>query len=211
MKISHQGHSCVLIEKEGTRILIDPGTFAFDVNGKKPSDFIDINAVLLTHEHRDHTEPEIIKEILSVNPDCSIYTNDSIAKILGDHQIKAAVVAVNESFSVGAINIKAIDCPHEKLPIPVPQSIGFLLDDQVLHPSDCLHPVLESNPKILLAPASAPWATANDVLDFVERIKPEVVMPIHDAVYRSPGLVQRLFVDVLRERGYTVETDTITT
>ena len=209
MKISHQGHSCVLIEKEGTRVLFDPGTFAFDVNNKKPVDFTEINALLLTHEHADHTEPEIIKQIMSVNPECTVYTNGSIANILANHQITATVVSPKQSVSVGPFNITAVDCPHEELPIPVPESIGFLIDDTVLHPSDCLHPTLTKNPKILLAPASAPWATANDVLDFVERMKPEIVMPIHDAVYRSPGLVQRLFVDILRERGYRVETDTI--
>src|SRR3989338_10715567 len=122
MLITHQGHSCVAIEKEGTKILIDPGKFAFDVNGKQPEDFIGIKAILLTHEHADHTDPEIIAKILAVNPECTIYTNASIVKILGEEGIVAQTLAPGSEATIGSLTVRAINCPHGALPVPVPES-----------------------------------------------------------------------------------------
>lgn len=209
-QITHHGHSCVSIEKEGTKILLDPGKFAFDVNGKQPEDFTGIGALLLTHEHADHTDPEIIAKIMAVNPGCVIYTNSSIIKILREKGIAAQILAPGSETVVGSMNVKAIDCPHGSLPVPVPESTGFLIDGIVLDPSDSLDPrPLPEGIRVLLAPACAPWMTANDAIAFVEKIKPEIVMPIHTAVWRYDYLVERLFVNVLREKGYRVETETI--
>ena len=211
MIITHHGHSCVAIEKEGTKILIDPGKFAFDVNGKQPEDFTGITAILLTHEHGDHTDPEIIAKILAVNPGCLIYTNNSIVKILGEKGVLAQTLAPGSEVVIGSLTARAIDCPHGSLPVPVPESTGFLIDGIILDPSDSLDPQpLPQGVKVLLAPACAPWMTANDAIAFVEKVKPEIVMPVHTAVFRYPSMIERLFVKVLKEKGYRVETETLT-
>lgn len=211
MHISHQGHSCVLIEKDEIQILLDPGTFAFDVNGKKPEDFTNIAAILLTHEHQDHTDPEILRRIIVTNPSCRVITNGSIKKILAEKNIESEIITFGQEITIGSLVIQGVDCPHGPLPVPVPESIGFLINGAVLHPSDSIEPRgLSVIPRVLLAPACAPWMTANDAIAFVEKIKPEIVMPIHDAVYRYPYMIERLFVNVLRERGYRVEQQSIT-
>ena len=50
MKLTHLGHACLLVETDGARLLIDPGTMsAFE-------DVRDLDAVLVTHQHPDHLD-----------------------------------------------------------------------------------------------------------------------------------------------------------
>ena len=53
MRITHLGHACLLLEMADTRVLVDPGTFADDLG-----DVRDLAAVLVTHRHPDHLDPE---------------------------------------------------------------------------------------------------------------------------------------------------------
>jgi L-ascorbate metabolism protein UlaG (beta-lactamase superfamily) len=51
MRIAHLGHSCLLVDIGGQRILIDPGGFSpgiVDVTG--------ISLILVTHQHADHID-----------------------------------------------------------------------------------------------------------------------------------------------------------
>lgn len=210
MRITHEGHSCVQIEKEGTKVLIDPGKFAFDVNGKQPEEFTDLAAILLTHEHGDHTDPEILTKILAVNSSCIVYANASIQSLLSQHAINVSVVHPDEVVMVGPFSVRGVKAPHEPLPVPVPESVGFLIDETVAHCGDSLHPVrLPEKIKMLCAPASAPWMNALQGIEFVEQVKPEIVMPIHTAVFRYPILIDRIFVTPLQEKGYRVEKESI--
>ena len=63
MRITHLGHACLLVEMADTRLLIDPGTFADDL-----SDVRDLSAVLVTHQHPDHLDPERLPALVAANP-----------------------------------------------------------------------------------------------------------------------------------------------
>ena len=53
MKITKFGHSCLLVEENGVRILFDPGSYSTAQNDVK-----NIDVVLITHEHSDHVLEE---------------------------------------------------------------------------------------------------------------------------------------------------------
>ncbi|PKQ22302.1 MAG: Zn-dependent hydrolase, partial [Actinobacteria bacterium HGW-Actinobacteria-5] len=53
MQITHLGHSAVLVEVDGRRILIDPGNFSGEWHG-----LTDLDVILVTHLHPDHIDPE---------------------------------------------------------------------------------------------------------------------------------------------------------
>lgn len=61
LKISKYIHSCVMLEEEGEKILIDPGVFSFVEGQVKAETFTGISAVLITHEHDDHISIKALK------------------------------------------------------------------------------------------------------------------------------------------------------
>ena len=84
MKISHLGHSCVLVEAAGARILIDPGD-----GSQAWHDLTDLDVILVTHRHPDHVDPAHIKDLVNANSSaicraeagacttCLLYTSDA--------------------------------------------------------------------------------------------------------------------------------------
>jgi L-ascorbate metabolism protein UlaG (beta-lactamase superfamily) len=53
MKITYYGHSCLLVEGNGKRVIIDPFLSGNPDSGIKPGE-VQVDAVILTHAHDDH-------------------------------------------------------------------------------------------------------------------------------------------------------------
>src|SRR5690606_31616920 len=53
MRIERLGHACLLVEGGDSRLLVDPGGFSTAWH-----DLEDVDAVLITHQHADHVDPE---------------------------------------------------------------------------------------------------------------------------------------------------------
>ncbi len=62
MKLTLFGHSYILIETKGKRILVDPGKLLFDESLIK-NDWANIDILLVTHKHGDHCFTDAIKQI----------------------------------------------------------------------------------------------------------------------------------------------------
>ena len=67
MRITHLGHACLLVEMADTRLLIDPGTFADGL-----ADVRDLDAVIVTHQHPDHLDPERLPGIAAASPEAVV-------------------------------------------------------------------------------------------------------------------------------------------
>lgn len=75
MKLTYHGHSCVLVEANGKRVIIDP----FLNNNPKATikaEDVQVDAVLLTHAHFDHTADALS---IALANDCPIITNYELA------------------------------------------------------------------------------------------------------------------------------------
>lgn len=178
-------HSCFLIEKNGGRILIDPGGLTFVEKKVKPGDFSNISAILISHNHFDHYDANAIKIVLRNNPKCKIFTNQSTVETLEKEGIRAEVFA-DGMLEIQGFSVKAINAPHEPLPIPIPDNTAFLVDDLFLHTGDSLsRALLEHKAKVLALPISAPWLTMPQALEFVLEYKPEYVLPAHDGYIKD--------------------------
>lgn len=183
MRITKFGHACVRIEHEGTSLVLDPGVFT----DREALDGAD--AILITHEHPDHYLPDHLKAV-----DAPVWTIDAVAaKIREDAPElfeRTTVVAPGESFDVG-VPVTAVGELHAVIHPELPRfhNSGFLFtlgEQKVFHPGDALTgPGADID--VLLAPASAPWARASELVDFMREVKAPTNIAIHDRIYSEAG------------------------
>lgn len=76
VELTKFGHACVRLEKDGRRLVVDPG----GLTGPEALDGAD--AVLVTHEHFDHFSEELLRRAAAARPGLRIWTNSSVAKRL---------------------------------------------------------------------------------------------------------------------------------
>lgn len=181
MNITRYIQSCLLIEEDGTRILIDPSG-----QEKESSDkFGQLNAVLYTHEHADHFDPGLAKQFLDKN--IPVYANASTAKQIDGNP---NVVEDGIEFSVGSIKIKAIELPHCLMPdgSEGPQNTGYLINNRFLDPGDSTE--LEGlQVENLALPITGPDISMKDAFLFAKQLDAQNVIPVHyDVIGANPDV-----------------------
>ena len=82
MQITHFGHSCLLVEIDGTKVLFDPGNFSHGFDG-----IDDLDAILITHQHPDHCDVAKLPELVAANPDAILYADPQTTKQLNDDDV----------------------------------------------------------------------------------------------------------------------------
>lgn len=190
MKLTKFVHSCLLIETPDRVGIIDPGNFSWD------SGLFDINKlerlddVVITHEHQDHMSIPFIQALVTKFPDVSIITTESAVAQLKQAGILNATVQSTESVEL----FKADHEPLEPL-TTAPSNTGIHYLDQLTHPGDCHH--FDTCKRILALPMTAPWGTIPRATALAIKLKPEIVIPIHDWHYRDEARL--LFYDRLAE------------
>ncbi len=170
-------HSCILIEEQGVKILIDPGTWVFLEKFAKPEDFANVDIVLVTHEHQDHYDPQALKVICKNG--ARLITNTSLAAKMKAEGLSAEILTAGKTMMVKGISIRGTRNPHGLLPIPIPECMGFVIQEKVYHPGDSLDSDIRSI-DVLLAPIIAPWMCVVHGVEFVKKLHPKIVVPIHD-------------------------------
>lgn len=135
MKVTKYPQSCLLLEKEGWRIAIDPGSFF--VERFKREDLGNIQAVLYTHQHSDHYEPNLAATFRKEN--VPMYGNADVCALIGEG---SRLVEHGKLFEVAGYKIEPRDIGHfttPTMPNP-PQNTGYIIDGTFLHPGDGVHP-----------------------------------------------------------------------
>ena len=211
MKIQKFFHSCLLIEKEGQKLLIDPGEFCFIEGLLKPEDIPAPDVLLLTHEHSDHFYPEVFPKIFSSRggspPEADgprahasggkdkkpqIITHERLHDLLKEKGYESTVIKAGSTIAAHAFTITGIKAPHGLLPVPAPENICFLINNKIVHPGDSLTFSLNQPIEVLALPITAPWLTLKDTVETAIRIKPKIVIPIHDAIMKD-FMLQRMY------------------
>ncbi|NKQ52276.1 MBL fold metallo-hydrolase [Amycolatopsis sp. K13G38] len=184
MRLTKLGHACVRIEHDNGVLVLDPGVFT------DPAAMDGATAVLLTHEHPDHYLPDHLKLT-----DAPVYTISAVADLIRKDAPAVAerttVVAPGEGFRVDGLPVTTVGEQHAVLHPhwPVSHNSGYVIevDDSVLyHPGDAFTPP-GRDIDILLAPTSAPWARAYELIDFMQEVKAPVNIAIHDRIYSEAG------------------------
>ena len=203
MHLTHLGHSCLLVDVDGARILIDPGGFS-DVDGVR-----DLSAILVTHTHPDHLDPSAIPPLLRDNPKAELWLESEAGDRLNSSEPQLGKniqrMQSGQTLTFGAVTVTPVGKKHALIHdyVPQPDNIGLIVtsggndaegnnaDDTLtlFHPGDALdveHDLL-NNLDVLCVPINAPWASIAGTVEFVRRLAPKRVVPIHDGLLNEPG------------------------
>lgn len=192
MNIAKYIHSCLLFEHEGEKLLFDPGNYTFLEKRVTPETFRDVSTVVITHGHADHLDMEPLKRILALSG-ADVVTNGEVAATLRDEGIDATTIEEGP-LTVGAFRLHAIPTAHEAiLADALPRHTAFLVNERVLNCGDSFQdPLLPfAGVEVLVLPVMAPYLTEVGVVDFVKRMRPRQVIPVHDGAAKEFFVRQR--------------------
>jgi len=189
-------HSCVRLESEGRRLLVDPGVWC------ESEAFQDVDDILITHEHQDHLDVDRLVQLADSRPDLVVRAPGSVTALLGELSAAAITVAVGDRFEAAGMTVRVVGGVHAEVygGLPACPNVGYLIEDSVYHPGDALH-VPDVAVETLFVPASAPWLKLAEAIDFVRAVAPTRTYPIHDALLSKKGAT-------ITDRWFTTESGT---
>lgn len=171
------GHSCVLVEVDDRRILIDPGVFSPAADAATG-----LTDILLTHAHPDHCDLQRLRRIAERSPGVRIASDRSTARTLIADGLEVTEVRNGDDLP-GTVRVTAVSGPHAELHPELPGSTntGWVIGDVFYHPGDAL--VAPPRPvQVLGLPIVAPWLNVADAVEFLREVNPPVTLPIHDGI-----------------------------
>lgn len=198
MDLTLLGHSCVRFEKNGSRLVVDPGAYS-------ATDALEgADAVLVTHQHVDHVVPDELRAALVGRPELEVWAPQAVVTaVVGDDDSVASrvhTVGSGDHVEVAGFAVDVVGGKHAVVHPDVPQidNVGYLVDGAVLHPGDSLT-VPDGDIELLLLPIAAPWLKAAEAIDYVRAVRARRAVPIHDAILADTG--RALLDGLLGERG----------
>jgi L-ascorbate metabolism protein UlaG (beta-lactamase superfamily) len=172
MKVTRYFQSCLLVEANGVRILIDPS----GQEKERLDKFGQIDAVFYTHEHMDHFDAGMAQQFVEEGV-APVYANASTAK-----QVQASVTTVEDGqeYDVDGLSIKAIELPHCLMVdgSTSVQNTGYLVNNELFHPGDGAE-LSGLEVKTLAVPLNGPDISPHDAFKFGKQVKAENLIPIH--------------------------------
>ncbi len=174
-------YACVLLRMPGATLIIDPV-------GVKPAQVGKVDAVLITHEHYDHLDTDLVSAIQS-KTGCLVVADPTSSGLLarsipGD---KLITVEPGSQVSVGEAKIYVEECNHPPARTPV----TFLVESgglKVYHTADSL-PFdrmadigAAHKPDITFCTVGiAPGASPRTGVEIAKLVRPKVAIPYHTA------------------------------
>jgi L-ascorbate metabolism protein UlaG (beta-lactamase superfamily) len=158
-------HSCVRLEQDGRALVIDPGVWS------EPQALLDADAVLVTHEHRDHVD-----ELRLAGLGVPVYAPEDAAIA----RVPFVPVRPGCCLSVAGFEVKVHGGRHAAV---VPgqvtcTNIGFRVGG-LYHPGDSLD-VPDEKVETLLVPMQASWLKTAEAIAFLQAVAPRQAFGIHD-------------------------------
>jgi L-ascorbate metabolism protein UlaG (beta-lactamase superfamily) len=220
MRITMIGHSTILIETGGKRLLTDPfwGTWGnpayarIGAPAKNRQELSQVDGVLISHDHWDHVDSKYL-HLLGDTPVIAPQLARWSLKLLGGRNVTG--IKKWDNISIGGIKITAVPALH------LTATVGYVLQSenkQVYFAGDTFYrPFMQDiGSKFQLDVALMPVTTyripmtmgEEQAVQAVQVLKPAVVIPIHLGIMpRSPllrtGQTPEHFAQRLREIGTT--------
>ena len=164
--------------------MTDPGSYTVEDQAKE----LDIDLILITHEHGDHLHIESLKKVLINNPNVRVITNNGVGKLLSEAGIKYEVLEDKITNDILGVEIEARDCKHEEIfeDFGQVQNTGYFIGKRLFYPGDSFY-----NPgkkvEILALPVAGPWTRIKDAVNYAIEINPKICFPVHDGMLNLFG------------------------
>lgn len=125
MKIKKYPQSCLMIETNNKKILVDAGSLKYQDKFLKEWKTVDI--ILITHKHGDHIKNDVLKDI-----NISIYSTQEVQDIYPE--IKFNIVKENDILDFDDVKIEVVKAIHGYNPLlknggQVFENVGYIVDD----------------------------------------------------------------------------------
>jgi L-ascorbate metabolism protein UlaG (beta-lactamase superfamily) len=182
MRITKHEHAALTLEKQGSRLIIDPGTFTTPLPTLE-----NVVAVVLTHEHPDHWTADHLDRILKLNPGIPIVAPQGVADAAPGYDI--TVVKPGDGIDIAPFHLAFFGGDHAVIHESIPgiDNVGVLVDDAFYYPGDSFSAPKGASVEVLAAPIGAPWLKIGDAMDFVLAVKPRRAFGTHDMTLSVAG------------------------
>ncbi|WP_068428233.1 MBL fold metallo-hydrolase [Piscicoccus intestinalis] len=193
MRLTSFGHSCLLVEVADLRVLLDPGTFSSGFEQLR-----DLDAVLVTHQHPDHCDPDRFAPLVEANPGARVLLETQTADQLRDGGLRRDVETLTSGTDVtlesrgSALTVSPVGQRHAIIHADIPRidNTGVVLradgEPSFFHPGDALD-AEPGDVDLLGVPLNAPWCAMKETIEFVRRIGAPRFVPIHDGLLAENG------------------------
>jgi L-ascorbate metabolism protein UlaG (beta-lactamase superfamily) len=187
VKVTSLGHACLRVEVGGAQVLIDPGVFSPGFEEQSGLD-----AVLITHQHADHLDPQRIGALIAGNPSATVLCEAACVEILAGLGVEGTALAQGQTYDLGGVTVTGVGSTHAEIYREIPRigNVGMLLradgEPSLLHPGDSYARAPEGV-DLLAVPLSAPWSALKETIDFVRAVSPGRLFPVHDGTLSAPG------------------------
>jgi L-ascorbate metabolism protein UlaG (beta-lactamase superfamily) len=191
MRITHLGHAAVLVETDDARILIDPGNLSAAWH-----QLTDLDAVLVTHQHPDHLDPDHVGALLTANPAATVLVEPSIVQQIAEGTFpelpNATAFRPDEQAVIGDVLITGVGGQHAVIHRDIPRigNVGYVLrsagQPTFFHPGDA-YDTAPQGIDVLAMPAYGPWAAMKETIDFARSVGALEGFPIHGELLNDRG------------------------
>jgi L-ascorbate metabolism protein UlaG (beta-lactamase superfamily) len=192
MKITKYEHACWVMQEGQSRVIVDPGIFS-----KSITNLSNVNAVVITHIHSDHLDPELINKIIEQNPTVQIYSTSQVAKEL---EQKVVVPELSKKYKAGNLELEFFGEKHHLFGDI--ENLAVLVSEQLFVPGDSY---TQPNKPVTIAavPASAPWLRIDEAKENIQKLPAKIVVPTHNALLSEIGesIHYRILSEAAKESG----------
>lgn len=184
IKITKHAQSCLLIKSQNNRILIDPGKYSKIAEDLSVSDIKKVDLLIISHEHPDHFEEEMVREIIERDKPMIVSTKN-VKETLSDYKdlfFEDSILSITDGEIEFLPQFHRI-VEDESEVCEVKGSLITIEGTSIYHPGDTIK--LKRTADIILVPICGTVVlNIEQAKEQLLELKPRLAIPVH---YDTPN------------------------